>query len=225
MLTIDNLYKSYGKKEVLTNLNLSFQQGNIYGIVGENGAGKSTFFKCLLGLENYQGKISYGEKVIRHVAGFLPTHPFFLSKLTGKEYLQLVCNARNIPVKDWANRNIFALPLEQYAATYSTGMKKKLALTGVLLQKNEIFVLDEPFNGVDIQSNILIIELLQQLKKRNKIVLLSSHIFSTLSDSCDFIHYLKNGEIIKSVGKDDFDSIELEMKGTGIGNRLDNLDI
>lgn len=79
------------------------------------------------------------------------------------------------------NRNIFDLPLNQYAATYSTGMKKKLALMAILIQENKVLILDEPFNGVDIHSNIIITEIIHQLKLLNKTILISSHIFSTLN--------------------------------------------
>jgi ABC-2 type transport system ATP-binding protein len=72
-------------------------------------------------------------------------------------------------------------------------MKKKLAITAILLQENSYFILDEPFNGLDIQSNIILTEIILKLKELDKIVLISSHIFSTLSDTCDEIHLLRKG--------------------------------
>lgn len=104
-------------------------------------------------------------------------------------------------------------------------MKKKLALTAILIQPNAIYILDEPFNGVDIHSNIIITEILHQLKALDKTVLLSSHIFSTLRDTCDQIHHLKNGEIIRSVYADDFADLELEMKAYTIGDRIERLNL
>jgi ABC-2 type transport system ATP-binding protein len=83
-------------------------------------------------------------------------------------------------------------------------MQKKLALTAILLQDNNYFILDEPFNGVDIQSNIIITEIIHKLKELDKTVIISSHIFSTLSDTCDEIHLLSNGSFIKSVQQVDF---------------------
>lgn len=225
MIIIESLYKSYGNKNVLKNINLTFKKGEIIGVVGENGAGKSTLFKCMIGFENYDGLIKYDKGILKNVTGFLPTNPYFLSKITGLEYLQLLCNARNINVSDIKKKNIFELPLNQYAETYSTGMKKKLALTGTLILNNEIFILDEPFNGVDIHSNIIIKELLLKLKELNKIVILSSHIFSTLNEICDKLHYLKNGEIIKSVSKSEFSEIEQDMRGASVGNMIDKLEL
>lgn len=225
MIQIHSLRKNYGKKQVLKDINLTFNRGEINGIVGENGAGKTTFFKCIAGLEDFEGKITYDRGILKNTLGFLPTNPFFLSKITGYEYLQLLCNARNVSVKNWDANNIFDLPLNQFADTYSTGMKKKLALTATLLQQNEVFILDEPFNGVDIQSNMVIQEVLKKLKELNKIVLLSSHIFSTLNDSCDFLHHLKEGKIVRSVEKKDFKTIEEDLTDVGIGRRIELLDL
>jgi len=113
--------------------------------------------------------------------------------------------------------------LNQYASTYSTGMRKKLALTAILLQGNDFFILDEPFNGVDIQSNIIITEIILKLKELDKIVLISSHIFSTLSDTCDEIHLMSNGSIVKSVQKEEFLALETEIKQITIGNKIEKL--
>ena len=113
----------------------------------------------------------------------------------------------------------------EYLQRTCTGMKKKLALSGLLLQKNELFILDEPFNGVDIQSNILISDIIKKLKELGKTILISSHIFSTLSNSCDEIHLLKGGRISKSVNEKDFNDLESELKSISLGNRLDRLQL
>jgi len=226
MLEIKSLHKSYRKKEVLRDINLSFRPGVISGVVGKNGAGKTTLFRCIAGLEKYVGTIAYSEGELANLTGFLSTNPYYLAKLTGKEYLQLLCNGRNIPLPDLSTANIFDLPLEQYAATYSTGMKKKLALTGVLLQKNEIFILDEPFSGVDIESNLLLQEVLKKLRSLNKIVLISSHVFPVLEEICDNLNYLENGQIKSmAAGKEDFTKIAEEMSGVGVAKRVEGLDL
>lgn len=223
MITVRNLSKKYGTNEVLKNINIQFDKGKVYGIVGENGAGKTTLFRCIAGLENYEGEIISNPAPLKNHLGLLLTEPFFFSKITGKEYIQFMCKARNINITDITKRNIFDLPLSRYASTYSTGMKKKLALTAILLQGNEFFIFDEPFNGVDIQSNIIITEIIHKLKALNKSVIISSHIFSTLSDTCDEIHLLSKGSFIKSVQKADFPALETEMKQTTIGNKIDKL--
>lgn len=225
MVSIKNLSKYYGQKQVLQKINLTFEQGKTYGIVGENGAGKSTLFKCIAGIESYQGVIKSEFQHLKNHLGFLPTNPYFFSKMTGREYLQLLSNARKIKKVNFDKKNIFDLPLNQYASTYSTGMKKKLALTGVLLQKNDFLILDEPFNGVDIQSNLVITEIIHQLKSLNKTIVISSHIFSTLSDTCDEIHLLKEGVFIKKAEQQDFANLEQEMKSITVGNRVQEMNL
>ena len=225
MIKIKELSKLFGNKEVLKNLSMEFSTGNVYGIVGENGAGKTTLFRCIAGLESYSGEIISDVKPLKNHLGLLLTEPFFFTMMTGREYIRLLCNARGKTNVDIDNKNIFDLPLEQYASTYSTGMKKKLAITAILLQENEYFILDEPFNGVDIQSNIILTEIILKLKELNKVVIISSHIFSTLSDTCDEIHLLRKGEQIKSVNKTGFKDLEQEMKEITIGNLIKNLEL
>jgi len=225
MIKINGLHKTYGNNEVLIDINLAFSKGKVYGIVGENGAGKTTLFRCIAGLESYTGTIISDLNPLKNHLGLLLTDPFFFSKMTGKEYIRLLCNARgktNIRIDE---KNIFNLPLDQYASTYSTGMKKKLAITAILLQENAYFIFDEPFNGVDIQSNIILTEIILKLKELNKIVIISSHIFSTLSDTCDEIHLLRKGAQIKSVQKSAFKDLEQEMKAFTIGNSIEKLDL
>jgi ABC-2 type transport system ATP-binding protein len=223
MINIRGLSKSYGNQDVLKNITMTFSIGKVYGIVGENRAGKTTLFRCIAGLEGFHGEIYSDKKPLKNHLGLLLTDPFFFSKMTGEEYIRLLCNARGKSNIEIDSKNIFDLPLNQYASTYSTGMKKKLAITAILLQENEYFILDEPFNGVDIQSNIMLTEIILKLKALNKIVLISSHIFSTLNDTCDEIHLLRKGEQIKSVQKSEFKNLELEMKEFTIGNRIERL--
>ncbi|MGY6648808.1 ABC transporter ATP-binding protein [Wenyingzhuangia sp. IMCC45574] len=220
MITIKNLSKSYGKKEVLRNVNLNLEKGKVYGVVGENGAGKTTLFRCIAGLEKYEGEIISELKPLRDSLGLLFTELFFFSKITGREYIQMLLKARGIEPVDMEHHNFFDLPLGEYAENYSTGMKKKLAITAILLQKNECFILDEPFNGVDIQSNILITEIIKKLRAAGKTIILSSHIFSTLKEVCDEIHVLSEGAFVKKVQKNKFSDLEQEMNTITLGAKL-----
>ncbi len=195
MIKIERLSKSYGKNQVLRGIDLHLEKGKAYGFVGDNGSGKTTLFKCISGIETHEGKITSDLSNIKNHLGYLQTAPVFLSRITGWEYLKLLCISRQIREENFDEENIFELPLQEYAENYSTGMKKKLALTALLLQKNELFILDEPFSGVDFQSNLKILEIIQELKTNGKTLLISSHILSTLTDSCDFIYQLKDGVI------------------------------
>ncbi len=132
MIQIKNLSKSYGSNEALKNIGLTLENGRVYGIVGENGSGKTTLFRCIAGLEKYTGIIKSDFENLKDHLGFLQTEPYFFSKITGAEYIRLLSLARNQKTVDFESRNIFGLPLNQYAVTYSTGMKKKLALTAIL---------------------------------------------------------------------------------------------
>lgn len=223
MIKITGLNKYYGDKHVLKNLHFCFEKRKVYGIVGENGAGKTTLFRCVAGLEKYEGEITSDFEKLKNHLGLLLTEPFFFSKITGEEYIRLLCNARKKDPGNLNERNIFDLPLNQYASTYSTGMKKKLALTAILLQENDCFILDEPFNGVDIQSNIIITDIIRKLKELGKTILISSHIFSTLSDTCDEIHLIKDGALSKTVERKDFALLENEIKQSGVGKKIEKL--
>ena len=223
MIYLEHLSKAYGSHVVLRDLSLSFEPGIVYGVVGENGSGKTTLFKCITGLESCYGKISSPYALLKDHTGYLPTDLFFFPKMTGREYLQLLCNARGVNQKDLDGKNIFDLPLDQYAQTYSTGMKKKLALTAILLLPNEVYILDEPYNGVDIHSNMIITEIIHRLKALGKTLLISSHIFSTLKETCDVIHVLENGLISRSVHHDEFDALEKEMKNFTVREKVNRL--
>ena len=224
MIELIGLSKSYGKKNVLEDINLKLQNGMVYGIIGENGAGKTTLFNCIAGMESHQGIIYSELESLKNHLGFLETTPKIMSWVTGKEYLKLMTLARGKKYENFMDLNIFDLPLDEYAQYYSTGMKKKLALTGILLQQNDIYILDEPFSGVDIQSNMLILEVIRKLKAENKLVIIASHILGTLSDICDQILVLNNRAIDEHVDPDSFDELEKKMTEKFISGKLDGIE-
>lgn len=225
MIKIENLSKNYGNKEVLKSLDMEFQKGGVYGIMGANGAGKTTLFKCISGLENYQGEIISELNPLKDYLGLLWTVPYMFSKITGREYIRLLCDARNIKIENIDDKNIFDLPLDKFASQYSTGMKKKLALNAVLLQQNQIFIFDEPFNGVDIQSNMIVEQLIFELKNLGKTILISSHILKTLSSVCDEIYYLNEGKLKHHLLKNEFEQLEFIMNDTSTKNKIANLQL
>ena len=223
MISIRNLSKSYKTHAVLEGIQKTFQKGKIYGIVGANGAGKSTLFRCITGLIPYKGIIEYGLPDIRYKIGYLETDPSMIDLITGKEYLHIMRTARRLPPIDYNIRNLFQLPLDRYASTYSTGMLKKLALTGVLLQENEIYILDEPFNGVDIQSNVILSEIFKRLKDKGATLLISSHILSTLTELCDEISILENGDLSHTYLSDQFGELSSKYTKDILAQDLDKL--
>lgn len=225
MIKIQHLHKKYGNKEVLQGIDMEFQRGGVYGIMGANGAGKTTLFKCISGLEKYDGEIISELHPLKDHLGLLWTVPYMFSKITGREYIKLLCNARNINEKSIDEKNIFELPLDRFASQYSTGMKKKLALTAVLLQQNQVFILDEPFNGVDIQSNMIIEKIILELKSLGKTVLISSHIFQTLSSVCDEIFVLNNGTVEHQLPKAQFHLLEDYFSREVLQSKIEKLQL
>lgn len=223
MISIESLTKKYNGKLVLDQVNVDFEIGNIYGIVGNNGAGKTTFFRCIAGLEKFEGSIDTNQINLKSELGLLLADSYFLPKITGEEYIYLLGESRGLYIENLAERNIFNLPLTQCVESYSTGMKKKLALMGVLLQKNNFFILDEPFNGLDLESSFILMEVIKSLKARNKTVLISSHIFATLKDVCDQILVLERGKIEQIFDKGSFDLLESDLKNKTIMQNIDRI--
>ena len=140
MIEVNDLHKKFGKVKVLNGIHLEYHPGKIYGLVGENGAGKTTLFNCMTGIYNYTGSITKSKTL---KAGYLSASNFFYSQITGLEYLEFCMKAKGLPVSTLTIQHlneIFQLPLDRYAAEYSTGMKKKLGFMALLLQDNDVFV-------------------------------------------------------------------------------------
>jgi len=214
MLEIKNLSLSFGKQNVLDNLSLSWSAGKIHGIVGQNGAGKSSFFNLLAGIEKpTTGTIFWaGQAWNPRLLGYLETHNYFYSRITGTEYLKMF-PASNLNFDLNAFQAFFQLPLNDLVEHYSTGMKKKLALLAILKQEKSLYILDEPFNGLDLETNKVLEVTLDILKQKGKTILISSHILAPLLEVCDEIHYLSGGKMEKSYGKENFSEIDKLLFG------------
>ncbi len=209
MININSIQKSFGSNEILKGVTFQMKESKIYGLVGANGSGKSTLFNCIIGLYSFKGEVKHTEwQPLKNHTGFLETEPYFFPRTTGREYLHFCCHARGIDPTSYQDYNPFSLPLDKYIASYSTGMKKKLAFQGILMQRNDFFLLDEPFNGIDLMSSLEVKKMLLQLKNQDKIILMSSHALPLLKDICYVIFYLQNGVIEKVFQSMDFDLIE-----------------
>jgi len=211
MIIIENLTVGYKKHEhVIDSLNLKIEENTINGVVGLNGAGKTTLFNTLFGLK----KAKHGSCLFRNQAitknniAFLPTENYFFSNITGSEYLSLFKNA-TFDTEKW--NELFKLPLNQVIEGYSTGMRKKLALLGIIKQDKPVILLDEPFNGLDVEMSRILHLIILRLKEIGKTIILSSHIVETLTNLCDSIHYLENGKIKYSCSKDEFSQFEKDI--------------
>ncbi|GHT20706.1 ABC transporter [Bacteroidia bacterium] len=211
MITINNISISYNnKRNVINGLNLKIAANTINGIVGLNGAGKTTLFNAIFGLKTIQnGEILLdNQPFTKKSMAYLPAENYFFYNITGREYLQLF-KKDFTEIEKW--NKLFQLPLNQQIEEYSTGMKKKLAIFGVLMQEKPIVLLDEPFNGLDIETCRLLRLVLLRLKESCKTLIVSSHIIETLTNLCDEIHLLESGKITKSVSQVDFSTFEKEV--------------
>lgn len=210
MLTIHNLVVEYKKQSpILKGIDLSMEQGKIHGLVGLNGAGKTTLLNTLYGfIRPANGSILYdGEPLQRRDIAYLEAENYFYPYMTGREYLNLFPAGKNgFQIDRW--QKIFSIPLDDITENYSTGMKKKLALLAVLKLDKPTIILDEPFNGLDLESAHVLTLLVEQLRERGKTVLITSHIYETLTSCCDFIHHINGGKIEDSYPKDKFEKFK-----------------
>ncbi|MBO6184608.1 MAG: ATP-binding cassette domain-containing protein [Chryseobacterium sp.] len=206
MLEIKNISVSFKDKNVLQNLNLEIEEGIILGILGKNGAGKTTLFESLYQSQKYSGEILWqNQKLLRENISYLETENYFYPYITGKEYLSYFSKDKLPKTMELAEK--FQLPLDKYVQYYSSGMKKKLALIGMLMLDKSINILDEPFNGVDFEGVHLLYDIILELKQSNKMVIISSHIIETLFRTCDRIVTLENGLITNIFEKSDFEKL------------------
>ncbi|SFN43577.1 ABC-2 type transport system ATP-binding protein [Chryseobacterium oleae] len=206
MLEIKNLQVEFKNQKVLKGIDLSIQEGNVIGILGKNGAGKTTLFDSLYQSIKFSGTIHWQDKILkRSSVSYLETENYFYPYITGEEYLSYFSGKKGINFNEFTEK--FNLPLTKYVQYYSSGMKKKLALIGMLMLDKPINILDEPFNGVDFEGVHILYDIIKQLRSEHKIVIISSHIIETLFHTCDKIAVLQNGRIEKVYEKNEFDEL------------------
>lgn len=210
MLEIQNIKVKYNKAYVIKDLSISIDttKANILGILGKNGAGKTTLFRTIFGMIDFSGTILWkNKKLKREDIAYLETTNYFYPYIKGKEYLNYFESGSSLGLQDY--RSLFNLPLDEYVDTYSTGMKKKLALIGVLLLDKPIIILDEPFNGLDYEGVHILYDIINELKLKQKVVLMSSHIIETLYRTCDNIAIIQDGTFTSIIEKNNFGSADL----------------
>lgn len=213
MLKIKHIHFSYEEEHVLRDFSLEVKAGTIYGVLGANGAGKTTLFEIIYGLLiPSEGEIIFPENRFgTSQIGYLETEPQFYPYMKGIEYIDLLSHGNStFDVCLW--NEIFKLPLNKLIDTYSTGMRKKLGLLGIISQNKPIMLLDEPFNGLDLETVENLNLILKELKKKNKTIVLTSHIIEVLKINCDKISYLNKGSVQQTFIKPDFYKINKYIK-------------
>lgn len=213
MIETVNLTKCYGNLQALVNLNLKIGPGDIYGFIGPNGAGKTTTMRILATLlEPTRGQafvdgknvLTQGKEV-RRAVGYMPDFMGVYDDLKVFEYLEFFAAAFDIPSKQ--RKSIVEGVLEltdlegkKNAAvdSLSRGMQQRLGLARVLIHDPKVLILDEPASGLDPRARIEIRELLRELKKMGKTIMISSHILSELEEICDYVGIIEHGQLVFS---------------------------
>lgn len=245
MLEIKNLYKKYLNSERFTveNLSLELKAGEIFGFLGQNGAGKSTTIKCVTGIYPYNGgTIKICGKDIKEESieaklnmGYVPDNHSVYEKLTGREYVNYIADIYRVSKFDRIERfnrfvKMFRLThaIDTQIKSYSHGMKQKICIIAALIHQPKLWVLDEPMMGLDPQSMVEIISYMREHCSQGNTVFFSSHNLDLVAKLCDraaIIHEGKLHDIIdlslpgnKETLEEDFLAIAREEEGENEGN-------
>jgi len=213
MIETINLTKKYGELVALNNLNLSIDDGACYGFIGPNGAGKTTTIKVLAtllkptwGEARINGQvIGYQNSQIRPLIGYVPDFMGAYEDMVVREYLEFFAACYNIHGKQ--RRQVVGDVLDLTDLNYkansevnglSRGMQQRLSIARVLLHDPKVLLLDEPASGLDPRARIEIRELLKELRRMGKTILISSHILHELAELCDHIGIIEQGDLLFS---------------------------
>lgn len=213
VISLENIVKSYGRHEVLKGVNLHIEKGQIYGLVGKNGAGKSTIFKVILGLTDYtDGKMHIGdegddiEKGREKIGFFIGSNLF--PKMTAKQNLMYFAELKGIKNKkeevDKALEIVGLKGVKTKAGGFSLGMRQRLGIANAILGNPEILILDEPTNGLDPQGIADIRELVKALNRDyGMTIIVSSHILGELQNTAHRFAILNDGIIVKEISEEE----------------------
>ena len=211
ILKCENLCKSFGKKQILNNVSLEVNQGDILGFIGPNGAGKTTTIKLILGLQSIDsGTVKINgydiqkefEKAIEKV-GTIVENPDLYMYLSGYDNLKLISNMYKNIDKKRIDEVVKLVKLEQRindkVSKYSLGMRQRLGIAQALLHKPNLLILDEPTNGLDPEGIKELRELIKDLAQKEKMaIVISSHNLSELESFCNKVTIIKNGTIVET---------------------------
>lgn len=211
LVSIRDVTKTFGEKTALKRVSFSVPAGQIHGLLGPNGAGKTTLFRLLMGiLKASEGHIridgldAFKDRVaVKRVIGFLPDEPVFYSYLSGRETLRLsaamhgfepeAAMERIAPLIGMLN---LADDIDSYAEDYSRGMKKKLGLLMSIIHMPKLLVLDEPTNGLDVESVHLFYDIVFRLARTGVTVLFSTHLMDHVEKLCSHVVVINEGAVV-----------------------------
>ena len=238
MLKVSNFSKKYSGSKVYSahNINFTVGQGEVVGLVGSNGAGKSTIIKSIIGVLPFtEGEITVGgfdlikqpEQAKKHI-GYVPDDHSVYEKLTGTEYINYIGSLygagkeqKKYVIEDLAKRFEIQHALNIQIANYSHGMRQKICILGALVHRPALWVLDEPMVGLDPQTMNLLVKYIREYADDNHAVLFSSHSLETVKKACDVVIFVKKGQIVKKVDLHASKNIDLEKMFMEV-NEVDN---
>ena len=203
---VQGLYKQFGRQMVLQDVSFQLESGKIHGLVGDNGSGKSVLLKCLCGILPWergviriQGKEMHPGKGTPPLLGLIIEHPGFIGSMSGWRNLKYLAGIRGIAGDAQIKASLEQVGLLHEAKKpvkkYSLGMRQKLAIAQALMEAPDIYLMDEPFNGLDKTSTAAIQKLFMELRAQGKTFLLVSHNPSDISSLCDDVYAMENGSI------------------------------
>ena len=218
-LEIKDLYKSYGKKEVLKGLNLTLKRGQIVGLIGKNGIGKSTTIDCVIGSKNINGgeifidcmDIQKKPLEVKKLFGYTPSEPCLYEAMTGYEYLAFMASIYGIDKETYKEKmkalaNNFSLTEQDLANKiqgYSHGMKQKLSLIASLLHDPILWILDEPTIGLDVMVYHYLFKHMKEYAEGGNSVLITSHNLDFIGRLCNRVDIINDGIVFKSIDLDE----------------------
>lgn len=198
-IVVKQVYKAFGKHAVLENVSFQVKRGQIYGLVGNNGSGKTVLMKCICGfLKADQGEILVNGKRIgieldfpESIGAIIET-PGFIPDLTGFQNLKLLASLKGKIERQEIMESMKRVGLQpgmkKPVSKYSLGMRQRLGIAQAIMENPDILILDEPFNGLDKEGVLRMRELLKELKKQGKAMILASHNGQDIEELCDVVH-------------------------------------
>lgn len=209
VINVERLTKDYGFGRGVFDVSIHVEKGEVFGFLGPNGAGKSTTIRHLMGFSQPDdgkveifGKPTFGKyyEILKNV-GYIPGEVALPAGLTGKEFLKMMQDLTGIHNKERLGMLLELFELDEASLLgdvkrMSLGVKRKLAVVSAFMSDPEVLILDEPTSGLDPVMQERFIEFIHKEKERGKTILLSSHIFSEIDNTCDRIAIIKDGKIV-----------------------------
>ena len=233
MLQISNLTKTYGDKKAVDDLTLHIQPGEIYGFIGHNGAGKTTTIKSCCGILQFdEGEILIDGISIKDdpiackkQLAYIPDNPDLYEFMSGMQFLNFVADIfevsaveRTSRIKKYADLLGLTDDLGQSIASYSHGMKQKLAIISALIHEPKLIIMDEPFVGLDPKASHQLKQLMREICDNGGAIFFSTHVLEVAEKLCDKIAIIKGGKLIKAgdteevKGDSSLESVFLELE-------------